>query len=122
MTPSQRRRQEGRTRRRNHDEQQEMNLMKQLTARSSLVFLATLLCSSVHAGELAISGGDSLARVLALQKGKTVTVQLSSGQELTGRVKNVTEDLAQLTELSGKEFFDAVIDIDAIAAVVVRTR
>ncbi len=96
--------------------------MKPLIARSSLVFLATLLCGSVLAGELDISGGDSLARVLALQKGKTVTVQLSSGQELTGQVKNVTEDLAQLTELSGKEFFDAVIDIDEIAAVVVRTK
>jgi hypothetical protein len=96
--------------------------MKLPIARLSLTILATLLCGSIHAAELNISGGDSLARVLALQKGKTVTVQLRSGQELTGQVKNVTEDLAQLTELSGKEFFDAVIDIDEIAAVVVRTK
>lgn len=96
--------------------------MKPLMARSWPLFLIASLCGSVHAGELDISGGDSLARVLALQKGGTVTVQLNSGQEITGKVKNVTEDLAQLTELNGKEYFDAVIVIDEIAAVVVRTK
>ena len=96
--------------------------MKLSIVRPSLAILAALFCGSIHAAELSASGGDSLARVLALQKGKTVTVQLNSGQELTGQVKSVTEDLAQLTELSGKEYFDAVIDIDEIAAVVVRTQ
>lgn len=96
--------------------------MKPLIARPWPLFVIAALCGSAHAGELDISGGDSLARVLALQKGKTVTVQLNSGQEITGQVKNVTEDLAQLTELSGKEYFDAVIVIDEVAAVIVRRK
>lgn len=96
--------------------------MKSLIARSSTFFAAALLWGSAHAGELNIAGGDSLARVLALQKGKTVTVQLNSGQELTGQVRNVTEELAQFTELTGKEYFDAVVVIDEIAAVIVRTK
>ncbi len=96
--------------------------MKSLVARASPFFLIALLCGSVHAGELNISGGDSVARVLALQKGKTVTVQLNSGQELTGQVRNVTEDLAQLTALTGREYFDAVVVIDEVAAVIVRTK
>lgn len=96
--------------------------MKSLVARASPFFLIASLCGSVHAGELNISGGDSVARVLALQKGKTVTVQLNSGQELTGQVRNVTEDLAQLTALTGREYFDAVVVIDEVAAVIVRTK
>lgn len=96
--------------------------MKLLIARSWSLIVIAMLCGSVRAGELDISGGDSLARVLALQKGKTVTVQLNSGQELTGQVRNVTEDLAQLTGLAGREYFDAVVVIDEVAAVIVRTK
>ena len=97
-------------------------MKKSATLLQFLVIGALVTPPCAGAEELNIAGGDSLARVIALQKGKTVTVQLGSGQELTGQVKNVTEELAQLTGLAGKEFFDAVIPIDEIAAVMVRTK
>ena len=55
-------------------------------------------------------------------KGKTLTVTVSSGQSITGIVKNVRNGLLHLEKLSQKEFFDAVIVIDKIVAVEVRVK
>ncbi len=59
-----------------------------------------------------------------LQKhlGQKVTVKLSSSDELTGKVEAVGEHVAHLSELGGKEFFDGVIDLEEISAVIVRAR
>ena len=74
------------------------------------------------AEDITIKAGDTLQSLLETQKGKKITVRLSSGEELTGRVKTVGKDLLQLGELSGKEFFDAIIDVTKISAMIVRTK
>ena len=68
------------------------------------------------------AGDGPLLEALVAHQGKGVTVMLSSGQELSGRVKTVDEDGVVLTELRGKEFFDAAIDLDEVEAVVYRVR
>lgn len=71
---------------------------------------------------LNIGSDDEIEDVLAAQQGKRVTVKLGSGEELTGIVRTVTDDLLHLGGLTGREYFDAVIDIDAVAAVIIRTQ
>lgn len=88
----------------------------------AVLFLTLLLALPAAADDFNIGPGESLARVVALQKGKSVTLRTVSGQELTGQIKNVTEGLVQLTGLAGKEFFDAVVPLDKIEAVVIRTK
>ena len=63
-----------------------------------------------------------LAENLTALKGKTVTVTLSSGQAISGMVKDVKNGLLHLEKLSQKDFFDAVIVVDKISAVEVRVR
>jgi len=63
-----------------------------------------------------------LADNLMALKGKTVTVSLSSGQTMTGIVKDVKDHLLHLEKLSQKEFYDAIIRIDLISAVEARVR
>lgn len=70
----------------------------------------------------ATAGDNALAKSLKERDGKTATLVLASGAELTGKVSNVTDDSVKLSELSGKEFFDAVIDLDHVQAVVFRAR
>lgn len=70
----------------------------------------------------AIKAGDTLPSVLESYQGKRVAVRLQSGDELTGKVRAVTKDVLHLGELTGREFFDAVIDLHKVSAVVVRTR
>ncbi|MCB0352678.1 MAG: hypothetical protein KDD64_04110 [Bdellovibrionales bacterium] len=54
--------------------------------------------------------------------GKPVTLKLSSGEELGGIVKKVGPEAVQISELTGREFFDAVIPLEKIVALIVRTR
>jgi hypothetical protein len=75
-----------------------------------------------HADALSISQGDTLQKQIEAQKGKRITVRLMSGEELTGTVRAATKELVHLGELSGKEFFDAVIDANKVTAILIRTK
>ena len=88
-----------------------------ITAVFCLVFAASALAEG-----LAVSPMDTTGSVVAAQKGKRITVRLRSGQELSGVVRDASERLLVLGEVSGREFFDAVVPLDAIEAVLVRTR
>ena len=89
------------------------------------LFVVTALCLAVvqaSAQGLSVSPADTLHSVATAQKGKRVTLRLRSGQEMTGVLRESTDRLVVLGELSGREFFDAVIPMEAIEAVIVRTR
>jgi hypothetical protein len=72
--------------------------------------------------KLEISGADDIRATLDKIENKPVTVILNSDKELTGRVYNVTDKLVHLTDLQGKEFFDAIIKIDSIQAIVIKAK
>ncbi len=63
-----------------------------------------------------------LTENLTALKGKTITVTLSSGQAISGVVKDVKNGLLHLEKLSQKDVFDAIIVVDKISAVEVRVR
>lgn len=88
-----------------------------------LVILAGTLAwsATAAAAELRVGTADTIESVLRAQKGR-VTVRLRSGQELTGNVRSVDVRLLHLGSLTGREFFDAVVPMEAIEAVIVRTK
>lgn len=89
-----------------------------------LLFAVALACGTARAasGEFRIGSNDSAETVLTAQKGKRVTVRLRSGQELTGIVREITGRLVQLDALAGKDFYDAVVPLEAVEAIIVRTK
>lgn len=87
--------------------------------------LSAALTSAVvpaTAAELKIGANDSVQSVLAGAKGARATVRLRSGQELTGIVREVNARVVQLGALSGREYFDAVVPLEAVDAVLIRTK
>jgi hypothetical protein len=78
----------------------------------------------VHAQteKLELTDADTVKTVLERHVGKRVSVVLSMGQEFTGTVSKVTRDALHLSELTGREFFDAVVPLDRISAVEIRVR
>ncbi|HYA40983.1 MAG TPA: hypothetical protein VEF34_06750 [Syntrophobacteraceae bacterium] len=64
----------------------------------------------------------SVADNLSMLKGRTVTVYLVSGQTITGTVNDVKGNLLHLVKLSQKDFFDALVAIEHIAAIDTRVR
>ncbi len=95
-------------------------------SRKMLVPLAMLLLIvfAAVADDVKFSVGkdDTIRTVLSKQTGKRVTLKLDSGEELSGTVRSAGERVVHLEELSGKDFYDAVIDLEEIAAVIVRVR
>ncbi len=66
---------------------------------------------------------DSMATVLKRLEGKPVRLRLAgSGEEVLGKLQKVGKELAHLSDLSGREFFDAVVRIDQVSAVSVQVR
>jgi hypothetical protein len=94
------------------------NLVSALVLGTTLIFSA----AAANSAELTISANQTVENVLSAQQGKRVTVRLNSGQELTGTVKSVTPKLVHIAAISGKEFFDAVVPLEAVEAVLIRTR
>jgi hypothetical protein len=88
-----------------------------------MLFVLTLAAAQASlAAELRIGPNDTIQAVIAAQKGKRVTVRVRSGQELTGTVRDVSGRLVHLGAISGREFFDAVVPLESIDAVLVRTK
>ncbi len=95
--------------------------------KKNLIFCVALLAlttimQTVSAEQLAIKNGDTIVNILEGQKGNKVTVKLVSGEELSGTVTNVTDKLLHLGQLTGKEFYDAVIPVNDVSAIIVRTK
>lgn len=90
--------------------------------RIMLAVLACAVASAAAAQSLAISPNDTTQSLIASQKGKRITVRLRSGQELTGLVRDASERLLVLSEVSGREFFDAAVPMGSIDAVLVRVK
>jgi len=65
---------------------------------------------------------DAVKLNLENLNGKRVRLRLVSGQDLEGVVKNVGSAAVHLERLAGLDFFDAVVRLDQIAAVIVRAR
>jgi hypothetical protein len=72
--------------------------------------------------KLEVNDADTVKAVLERHVGKRVAVVLSTGQEMNGVVTKVTRDVLHLSELAGREFYDAVVPLDRINAVVIRVR
>ena len=67
--------------------------------------------------------GDAIKVTLERQVGKRVRLRLISGQDVEGTVVAVGTAGVQVGRLAGgMDFFDAVVRLDQIAAVIVRVR
>ena len=87
-----------------------------------LLVAAMIATTPVYAQEVAITPSDTMQSILAAQKGKRVTVRLGSGQELTGTIREASATLVVIGAITGREFFDAVVPLTEIEAVLIRTK
>ena len=86
------------------------------------IMLGLAVCGSAYAQGLTVTASDTTQSVIATQKGKRLTLRLRSGQELSGTLRESSDKLVVLEAVAGREFFDAVIPLDAVEAVLIRTK
>ena len=64
----------------------------------------------------------SLKDNLASNIGKRVSLMISAGESVEGTIEKVGDHFVLMSKLSGKEFYDALVRIDEVKAVVFRAR
>jgi len=95
-----------------------------------LIVAALLFCfcmgisfnSSADEAKFGIKGSDTIKNVLEGYTGKMVIVRLNSGAELQGIVTKVGNVVVHLSKISTRDYYDAVVKIDTISAVLVKVR
>ena len=68
------------------------------------------------------SASATIRDVLQENFGKRVIVRLESGESLEGAVLKVGDSVVHLAKMSGRDFYDAVVRIDRISAVLFKVR
>lgn len=84
---------------------------------------ALLALTVATAGAEGLStSGDIQAALAGLGAGRDVEIVLANGKSYRGKLGTVGKDTVLLTQIAGKEFYDVLIDLDAVAAVELRVR
>jgi len=92
-------------------------------ALASFFLLLSLFALNAFAqSKVELQPNDTIRTVLQAQVGQVVELRLKSGEKVGGKLEKVHESLAHMSQLTGAEYYDAVVSIDHIAAVVVRAR
>lgn len=93
--------------------------------RSSLVIVLTLVlgCSQLFAqSKIDLQASDTILSIIQKNIGQMVELRMKSGEKIAGKVEKVGIKLVHLSQLTGAEFFDAAVDAEDVAAVIVRTK
>lgn len=94
--------------------------MKRLLLLTAVIALAGSNISAQTKIEL--QPNDTILSILQKNTGLTVELRLKSGEKIGGKVEKTGDKLVYLSSLTGAEFFDALVDIGDISAVVVRMK
>jgi len=107
------------------DNNEESTMLK----RVALAFaVAAALLLPLHAGaadkkgKYLINPNDNIKTILEKEIDLPVKLRLKSGAELSGTVARVGNGVVQVTEIGRMEFYDAVVNIDDISAVLFKVR
>ncbi len=95
--------------------------MKYLLLVASILFVA-LSPLGIAQSKIDLQPDDTIRSVLGKHVGQPVDLRLKSGEKIAGKLEKATDKLVHLSQLSGAEYFDGVIDLNDVAAVAVRTK
>ncbi len=85
------------------------------------LLLAIAAVSSVFADPgLGFQAGDTVKSALERQVGQRVELHLKSGEKASGKLEKVGEKAVHLSALTGQEYFEALVLIEDVSAIVVR--
>ena len=65
---------------------------------------------------------DNLRGILQARVGEQLYIQTRNGSEINGKLEAVGEQVIQVSRIAGRDFYDAVVRIDAVETVIVKVR
>ena len=92
-----------------------------LTTKHLVCILSLMSSLALADGTVGFQPTDTTATVLKRQTGQRVELRLKSGEKLGGKVEAVGEKTVHLSAVTGQELFDAVVVLEDVSAVLIRT-
>ncbi|MGI8890930.1 MAG: hypothetical protein ACR2G0_09150 [Chthoniobacterales bacterium] len=89
---------------------------------SFVTILAFAVPDAWAQSKIELQPNETILSVLQGQVGKPVELRMKSGEKISGKLQKVTGKLVHVAELTDADFYDAAVEVDSIAAVVVRVR
>ncbi len=97
------------------------SFMKKLSLIAA--FTLAFVCSDLFAqGKIDLQPSDTILSVLQRNMGQIVELRMTSGEKIGGKVEKIGDKLVHISQLTGAEFFDAAVEAEDVAAVIVRTK
>jgi hypothetical protein len=94
--------------------------MKSIILAISL--FAVLVPSTFAQGKLEVKSDDTIRTILSKQVGQSVDLRLRSGDKISGKLASAGTQVLHVSQLEGAEYYDAVVNIDDVSAIVIRTK
>ncbi len=97
---------------------------RKMVARVLMVLTFSLIFTSLFAEEKKydLKPGYGIREILKDYTGKRVYVKIDCGEEILGIVVKVGDQVVHMSEVEGRDFYDAAIRIDRISAVIFKVR
>jgi hypothetical protein len=84
-------------------------------------FFLLTMTTAIAQSPIGFQNSDTIASVLKRQVGQRVELRLKSGEKIGGKVETLGDKLVHLTAITGMEYYEGVVLIEDVSAVVVRT-
>jgi len=90
----------------------------------SILLLCLALSQNLFAQEVKfeLNKDYGIKEILTGYVGKRVAIRLDAGEELEGIVSSIGDHLVHISKLSKKDFYDALVRIERISAVIIRVK
>jgi len=98
--------------------------VKRNIAMVFILLLCLALSQNLFAQEVKfeLNKDYGIKEILTGYVGKRVAIRLDAGEELEGIVSSVGDHLVHISKLSKRDFYDALVRIERINAVIIRVR
>jgi len=93
-----------------------------------VVLFVTVICFMISQNLFAqeskfeLNKASTIKDILVERVGKRISVKLDGGEELEGIITGVGDHLVHISKLAKRDYFDALIRIDRINAVIFRVK
>jgi hypothetical protein len=99
-----------------------MNMFASMLLFLSMLLPVSALDVSAQEAKYEVKASSAISDILKDRIGKRTTIRTQSGEDIEGTVVMVGNSVVHVEKLAGKEFYDAVISLDKISAVIMRVR
>jgi hypothetical protein len=100
---------------------QNERIMKRYSPLVVIIITAVICASSFAQDKASLQPNATILSVLQGNTGKTVELRMQCGEKIGGKVEQVNDNLVLLSRLTGAEYFDGVVNVKDISAVVTRS-